>query len=184
MLQATCKVLPTGTEWRIYVKSPFLVCFKWTQILMFSSVQSLSPIWLFLTPWTAGCQASLSTNNSWSLLKLMSVESEMPSNHLILCCPLLLLEILNSIWYNIDTDTDGRALTRIRPAEAWKNIYLLHPLPFLLPHPCLPVDILLLWKFSGFLVERNHFGRQFNDILQIWRYATWDPEIPCLRLFL
>ena len=42
-------------------------------------------------PWTAACQASLSITNSWSLLELMSIESVMPSNHLILCCPLLLL---------------------------------------------------------------------------------------------
>jgi len=57
----------------------------------FSSVQSLSHIWLFVTPWTAAHQASLSITNSWSLLKLMSIKSEMPSNHLILCRPLLLL---------------------------------------------------------------------------------------------
>ena len=56
----------------------------------FSSVQSLSPVWLFMTPWTAACQASLSIINSRSLLKLMSTESVMPSNHLILCHPLLL----------------------------------------------------------------------------------------------
>ena len=57
----------------------------------FSSVQSLSHVRLFATPWTAACQASLLITNSWSLLKFMSVESVMPSNHLILCCPLLLL---------------------------------------------------------------------------------------------
>ena len=56
-----------------------------------SSVQSLSRVWLFATPWTAACQASLSITNSWSLLKLMPIESAMPSNHLILCHPLLLL---------------------------------------------------------------------------------------------
>ena len=56
-----------------------------------SSVQSLSHVQLFVTPWTGACQASLSITNSWSLLKLMSTESVMPSNHLILCCPLLLL---------------------------------------------------------------------------------------------
>ena len=56
-----------------------------------SSVQSFSHVWLFATPWTAACQASLSITNSWSLLKLMSMESVMPSNRLILCCPLLLL---------------------------------------------------------------------------------------------
>ena len=55
------------------------------------SVQSLSCVQLFVTPWTAARQASLSTTNSWSLLKLMSIESVMPSNHLILCRPLLLL---------------------------------------------------------------------------------------------
>ena len=55
------------------------------------SVQLLSHIWLFATPWTAARQSSLSITNSQSLLKLMSVESVMPSNHLILCCPLLLL---------------------------------------------------------------------------------------------
>ena len=54
------------------------------------SVQLLSFVQLFATPWTAACQASLSITNSWNLLKLMSYESVMPSNHLILCCPLLL----------------------------------------------------------------------------------------------
>ena len=51
------------------------------------SVQSLNCVWLFATPWTAACQASLSITNSQSLLKLMSIKSVMPSNHLILCCP-------------------------------------------------------------------------------------------------
>ena len=59
--------------------------------LNISSVQSLSRVWLFATPWTAAHQASLSNTNSQSLLKLMSIESVTPSNHLILCCPLLLL---------------------------------------------------------------------------------------------
>ena len=56
-----------------------------------SSVQSLSHVWLFVTPWTAARQASLSITNSWSLLKLMSIELVMPSNHLILGQPLLFL---------------------------------------------------------------------------------------------
>ena len=55
------------------------------------SVQSLSRVWLFETTWTAARQASLSITNSQSLLKLTSIASVMPSNHLILCCPLLLL---------------------------------------------------------------------------------------------
>ena len=60
-------------------------------ILQFSSLQSLSHVRLFVTPWTAACQASLSITNSWSLLKFMSIELVMPSSHLILYRPLLLL---------------------------------------------------------------------------------------------
>ena len=59
--------------------------------VQFSSVQSFSNVRLFVTPWTTAHQDSLSITDSWSLLKLFSIESVMPSNHLILCCPLLLL---------------------------------------------------------------------------------------------
>ena len=55
-----------------------------------SSVQSINCVWLFVTPWTAACQGSVSIKNSWSLPKLMSIEPLMPYNHLILCHPLLL----------------------------------------------------------------------------------------------
>ena len=61
------------------------------QSVQFSSVQSLSHVRLFATPWTAACQASLSITNSQSPPKLMSIESGKPSSHLILCLPLLLL---------------------------------------------------------------------------------------------
>ena len=61
------------------------------QILQFSSVQSLSHVRPFATPWITASQASLSITNSQSSLKLMSMKSMMPSSHLILCCPLLLL---------------------------------------------------------------------------------------------
>ena len=64
---------------------------KMTLHLQFSSIQSLSRVWLFATPWIAACQASLSITNSWSSPKLMSIESVMPSSHLILCRPLFLL---------------------------------------------------------------------------------------------
>ena len=60
-------------------------------ILSLSSVQSLSHVQVFETAWTAARQATLSITNSWTLLKLMFIQSVMPSNHLILCCPLLLL---------------------------------------------------------------------------------------------
>ena len=65
----------------------FLFCYL---IVQFSLAQSLSCVWLFATPWTAAHQASLSITNSWSLLKLTSIELVMPSNHLILCHPFLL----------------------------------------------------------------------------------------------
>ena len=61
---------------------------------LFSLVQSLSRVWLFATPWTAACQASLSITNSRSSLKLTSIESVMSSSHLILCCPILLLPLI------------------------------------------------------------------------------------------
>ena len=67
-------------------------CFYFSWGRLFSSVQSLSHVQLFATPWTAACQASLSITNSWSLPKFMSIESVMPSSHLILCHPLLLNE--------------------------------------------------------------------------------------------
>ena len=59
--------------------------------VQFSSVQLLSRVQLFATPWIAARQVSLSITNSWSLHKLLSIKSVMPSSHLILCCPLLLL---------------------------------------------------------------------------------------------
>jgi len=60
-------------------------------VIQFSSVQSLSCVRLFVTPWIAACQATLSITNSRNSLRLMFIESVMPSSHLILCCPLLLL---------------------------------------------------------------------------------------------
>ena len=69
------------------------------------AVQLLSLILLFSTPWTAACQASLSFTISQSLVKLMSIELVMPSNHLILCCPLLLLP---SIFPSVRPCSDGR----------------------------------------------------------------------------
>ena len=59
--------------------------------LYYAVIQLLNHFWFFATPWTAACQASLSFSISWSLFRFMSIESVMPSNHLILSCPLLLL---------------------------------------------------------------------------------------------
>ena len=78
----------------------------------FSSVQLLSHVWLFATPWTAARQASLSITNSLSLLKLISIESVMPSNHLILCHPLLLMP---SIFPSFTVFSNESALLIRRP---------------------------------------------------------------------
>ena len=97
-----CRNNRVSTHWALSSKSDthfflILIVTLWGTVIP-SSVQSLSRVQLFAIPWTAACQASLSTTNSWSLPKLMSIESVRPSNHLILCCPLLLLpSILSSI---------------------------------------------------------------------------------------
>ena len=89
----------------------------------FSSVQSLSCLWPFVTPWTAAHQASLSIANSWSLLKLMSSESVMPSNHLILCHPILLLP---SIFPSIRVFSNESALL-IRWPKYWSFDFSISP---------------------------------------------------------
>ena len=89
----------------------------------FSSVQSLSHVQLFVTPWTAACQASLSITNSQSLLKLMSIESVMPSNHLILCHPLLLPP---SIFPSIRVFSSESALC-IRWPKYWSFSFSISP---------------------------------------------------------
>ena len=86
-------------------------------------VQSLSRVWLFVTPWTTARQASLSITNSRNLPKLMSIESMMPSNHLILCYPLLLLP---SIFPNIRVFSNESAL-RIRWPKYWDYSFNISP---------------------------------------------------------
>ena len=88
-----------------------------------SLVQSLSHVWLFTTPWTAAHQASLSIINSWSLHKLMSIESVMPSNHLILCHPLYLPP---SIFPSIRVFSNESVL-RIRWPKYWSFSFSISP---------------------------------------------------------
>ena len=89
----------------------------------FSSVQLLSHVRLFVTSWTAASQASLSITNSQSLLKLMSIESAMPSNHLILCHPPLLLP---SIFPSIRVFSNESALC-IRWPKDWSSSFKISP---------------------------------------------------------
>ena len=92
-------------------------------MIQFSSVQSLSHVWLFETPWTSAHQASLSITDSWSLLKLMCIELVMPPDHLILCHPLLLLP---SIFPSIRVFSNESAL-RIRWPKYWNFSFSISP---------------------------------------------------------
>ena len=87
------------------------------------SVQLLSHVRLFVTPWTAACRASLSITMSWSLLRLMSIELVMPSNHLILCHPLLLLP---SIFPSIKVFSSESVLC-IRWPKHWSFSFSISP---------------------------------------------------------
>ena len=92
-------------------------------MVQFSSVQSLSHVWLFAIPWTTARQASLSITNLWSLPKPMSVESVMPSNHLILCRPLILLP---SMFPSIRIFSNESALC-IRWPKCWSFSFNISP---------------------------------------------------------
>ena len=130
--------------------SPFsLIPDTCTDVLLlgyqFSSVQSLSCVRLFVTPWTAAGQASLSIANSWSLLKLTSIESVMPSNCLILCRPLLLLPSVfpsigvfsnESVLESGGQSIGVSALASVHPV----NIQDWFPLRWTCGSPCSPRD--------------------------------------------
>ena len=96
---------------------------SWAVVDVAVVVQSRYPVRLFVTPWTAACQASLSITNSQNLLKLMFIESVMPSNHLILCRPLLLLP---SIFPSIKVFSKESAL-RIRWPKCWSFSFPIIP---------------------------------------------------------
>ena len=97
---------------------------KWCHLALFSSGESLCSVRLFATPWTAVCQASLSILNSQSLLKPMFIESVMPSNHLILCRPLLLPP---SIFPSIRVFSNESAL-HIRWPNYWSFTFKISPI--------------------------------------------------------
>ena len=115
LLLCFCMCKPTSLLLGHYRVSPFN--------FQFSSVQSLSRLRLFATPWTAAPQASLSITNSRSLLTLMSIEAVMQSNHLILCCPLLLLP---SIFPSIRVFSNESVLL-IRWPKYWSFTFSISP---------------------------------------------------------
>ena len=141
--------------------------------LKFSSVQLLSHVRLSVTPWTAAHQASVSITNSWSLPKPVSIELVMPSSHLILCCPLLLLpSFFPSIrvfsnesafhirwpkyWsfsFNISPSNEHPGLISLR--MDWLDLLAVHgTLKSLLQHYCSKASI--LWCSAFFIVQLSH----------------------------
>ena len=158
-----------------YCSDHFIIygCIKSFCCAPLTLVQSLSCVRLFATPWTAALQASLSITNSQSLLRLMSVEPVMPSNHLILCCPLLLLP---SSFPSIRI-ISNESLLRIRFPRYWSfsfNISLTNEHPGLIAFRLDWLDLLavqgtlksllqhhsskasILWHSAFFIVQLSH----------------------------
>ena len=140
---------------------------------LFSSVQSVSHVWIFVNPWTAARQASLSITNSWSPPKPMSIESMMPPNHVILCCPLLLLppippsirvfsneSALRIRWpkywsfsFNISPSNEHPGLISFR--MDWLDLLAVQgTLKSLLQHHSSKSSI--LWRSAFFIVQLSH----------------------------
>ena len=160
-----------------------------TQII--SSIQLLSRVQLFVTPWTAAFQASLSITNCWSLPKPMSIESMMPSNHLILCHPLLLLP---SIFPSIRVFSNESAL-RIRLPKYWSFSFSISPSnedPRLISFRTDWLDLLavqrtikrlllhhsskasILWCSAFFIVQFSHPYMTTGKIIALTRWTFVD----------
>ena len=123
------------------------------------SVQLLSHVQLFVTLWTAACQASQSIANSRSLLKLMSIESVMPSNHLIFCRPLLLpLSILSSIG-----DFSKKSVLHIRWPKYWSFSFSISPSNEYSGLISFKIDWLDLFTVQGTL-KKSSLTPQFKSI--------------------
>ena len=154
------------------------------------AVQPFSHVWLFATPWTAACQASLSFTISWSLLKLMSIKLVMPSNHIILCHPLLLLP---SIFPSIRVFSNESALCircpkywsfscSIRPSNEYSGLISFRidwfdllaiqgTLKHLLQHHNLKASILQCSAF--FIVQLSHpYMTTGKTTLTIWSFVS------------
>jgi len=148
----------------------------YTQNTVTVTFQSLSHVWLFAIPWTAARQDSLSFTNTQSLPKLMTIESVMPSNHLILCCPLLLLP---SILSNIRVFSNESAL-RIRWPKYWTFSFNITPSnehPGLISFKMDWLDLLAVQGisrvFSNTTVQKHQFfgtqlSLQSNSHIHTW----------------
>ena len=161
----------------------------------FSSVQSLSRVRLFATPWTAACQASLSITNSQSPPKPMSIESVMPSNHLILCLPLLLLPSIFpcirvfsnksalcmrcpkywSFSFNISPSNEHSGLISFR--MGWLDLLAVQgTLKSLLQHHSSKVAI--LWHSAFFIVQLSHPYMTTGKTIALTRWTfCWQSNV-------
>ena len=162
-----------------------LVQFSHTHSVQFSSVQSLTHVRLFATPWTAARQASLFITNSWSLLKFMSIESVMLSNHLNFCHPLLPPSIFTSIRV-----FSKESVLSIRQSKYWSFSFSISPsngysglmsfrmdwldllavlgtLKSLLQHHSLKASI--IWHSAFFIVQLSHPYMTTGNIIALTR---------------
>ena len=170
------------------------------QARRFSSVQSLSCVWLFVTPWTAAHQASLSITNSWSPPKPMSTEWVMPSNHFILCHPLLLLpsifpsirifsneSVLHIRWpkywsfsFNISPSNEQPGLISFR--IDWLDLLAVQgTLKSLLQHHSSKASILLRSAF--FIVQLSHPYMNTGKTIALTRWTFGDKVMTLLLIF-
>ena len=179
MLSPSPPKILASSPWSVINKVSFilLAARRWTTITVVV-VQSLRRVWLFATPWTAAHQASLSCTISQSLLKLMSIESVMLSNHLVLCCPLLLLP---SIFLSIRVFSTSTSGGQNIGASASLSVFAMNI------HGWLPLGlpglISFLFKglsrvFSSTTVQKDQF---FGTQPSLWPYShicTWLLEKP------
>ena len=149
--------------------------------VQFGSVQSLSRVWLFATPWITARQASLSITNSLSSLKLLSIESEMPSSHLILCGPLLLLPPVPP---SIRVFSDESTL-RMRWPRYWSYSFSISPSnehPGLMSFRMDWLDLLavqgLSRVFSNTTVQKHQFFGAQPSSQSTSHIHTWPQEKP------
>ena len=149
--------------------------------VQFSSFQWLGCVWLFVTPWTTARQASLSITNSQSLPKLMSIESVMPSNHFILCRPLLLLP---SIFPSIKVFSSESGLC-FRWPNYWSlgfNISPSNEHPGLISFRMEWLDLLAVQGTLKSLLQ-HHSSKQLSTILGKINIMQCDPQIKNVSLF-
>ena len=158
-----------GKTWnfRIRASKSLKNILRSSNLLISQSVQSLNPVWFFVMPWTAACQASLSFTISQSFLKLMFIKMVMPSNHLVLCCPLFLLlsffskeSVLCIRWpkywsfnFSISPSNEYSGLISFR--IVWFDLLVVQgTLKSLLQHHS--SKPLILWCLAFFIVQLSH----------------------------